>query len=247
MIQMIRVKWLAVCVAAAMLAGAARGATPTDPTVPAPKQDATGKFMKMHESFLKRTKAGPIGVLFLGDSITEGWVKAPEVWKENYEKYQAANFGIGGDRVEHVLWRIMNGELEGIDPKVVVLMLGTNNTGSNDAEQIAAGDKKIVETIRAKCPKAKVLVLGVFPRGPRKNRDGSMDDGVKKNEIIKGVNQRLAKLDDGKTVRYLDIGDKFLVDGKIPNDVMPDQLHPNAKGYDIWAKAMAPTLEAMLK
>lgn len=207
-----------------------------------------GEFLKRHESFLQRAKAGPIGLLFLGDSITDGWTHAPQVWQKSYGKYDPANFGIGGDATQHVLWRIENGELDGISPKVVVLMLGTNNTGSNDAQQIAAADKKIVEEIRAKLPRAKVLLLAVFPRGPRKQRDGSMDDGVKRMKIIRAVNAELAQLDDGKTVRYLDIGPKFLdASGKIPNDVMPDQLHPNAKGYQIWADAMQPLLEEMMK
>jgi beta-glucosidase len=248
-------------VALAAPAKAKAPAAPGNPCEPAQKQD-TGKFMKMHEDFLKRGKAGPIGVLFLGDSITEGWVKAPEVWEKFYKQYDPANFGIGGDRTEHVLWRIANGELDGIHPKVLVLMLGTNNTGSNDAESIAAADKKIVKEIRAKLPKTKVLLLGIFPRGPRPPpalkpaQPGAkppapkpyVDDSGKRMAIINAVNKELAKLDDGKMVRYLDINAKFLgADGKIPNDVMPDQLHPNAKGYQIWAEAMQPLLAEMLK
>jgi len=220
-------------------------AKPEDPCTPAPKKDS-GKFLEMHESFLKRTKEGPIGLLFLGDSITAGWAKAPEVWKKYYEKYQPANFGIGGDRTQHVLWRIENGELEGISPKVVVLMIGTNNTSSNTAEDIAKADEKIVRTLRTKLPEAKVLLLGVFPRGVR-GKEVKVYGESPLMEKIKPVNERLAKLDDGKMVRYLDITEKFLVDGAIPNDVMPDQLHPNVKGYQIWAEAMQPLLEEMMK
>lgn len=231
----------------ALAQATAAKAPASDPSTPQEKKDS-GKFRQMHESFLKRGKAGPIGVLFLGDSITEGWGKAPEVWNTFYKKYDPANFGIGGDRTEHVLWRIANGELDGIQPKVVVLMIGTNNSGTNTAQQIAAADKKIVEQIQAKLPKTKVLLLAVFPRGPRKGRDGKIDDGAKRMELIKAVNAELSKLDNGKTVRYLDIGPKFLgPDGKIPNDVMPDQLHPNAKGYQIWAEAMQPLLDEMMK
>ena len=235
----------------------AQAQTVAAPQAKAPKPDASaaiekidneGRFRKMHESFLERGKSGPIGVLFLGDSITQGWTKAPDVWKEHYEKYQPANFGIGGDQTQHVIWRIENGELDGIKPKVVVLMLGTNNSGANTAAQIAAADKKIVQQIRQKLPNTKVLVLAIFPRGPRTNAEGKViDDGVKRMEIINAVNQELAKLDDGKMVRYLDINKKFLnAQGKIPNDVMPDQLHPNLKGYEIWAKAMHATLLDML-
>ncbi len=254
-------------------AAVAKAAPASDPSVAAEKKDATGKFQKKHEEFLQRGKAGPIGVLFLGDSITEGWIKATNVWATFYKQFDAANFGIGGDRTEHVLWRIANGELDGIHPKVVVLMIGTNNTGSNDADQIAAADKKIVKEIQAKLPDTKILLLAVFPRGPRPpsapkpvaaapgakpakpaapkpvvSAQAMAEDAAKRMAIINAVNKELAKLDDGKKVRYLDINPKFLgTDGKIPNDVMPDQLHPNAKGYQIWADAMQPLLAEMLK
>jgi lysophospholipase L1-like esterase len=219
---------------------------PTDPTGAAPKA-GNDKFFKMHESFLARGKSGPIGVLFLGDSITEGWAKAPEVWTQYYGKHEPANFGIGGDRTEHVLWRIEQGELDGIKPKVVVLMIGTNNSGVNTAEQIAAADKKIVTAIREKLPETKILLLAIFPRGPRKNADGTIDTGEARMKKIDAVNVELAKLDDAKTIRFLNINAKFLVNGTIPDDVMPDQLHPNAKGYQIWAEAMQPLLDEMLR
>jgi lysophospholipase L1-like esterase len=206
------------------------------------------KFLPLHESFLKRAKVGPIGLLFLGDSITERWSNAPQVWEKYYGQYQPANFGISGDHTEHVIWRIENGELDGIHPRVVVFMLGTNNTASNTAEEIAAADRKIVELIRKKAPETKVLLLAIFPRGPRKNPNGSIDDGVKRMEIIRAANAELAKLDDGAHVRFLDITSAFVgLDGKIPNTLMPDQLHPNAAGYEAWARAMQPLLDSMLK
>jgi hypothetical protein len=118
---------------------------------------------------LERAKAGPIGVLFLGDSITEGWAKAPHVWERYYAKLQPANFGIGGDRTEHVIWRIENGELDGIHPKVVVLMIGTNNSADYSGEEIAAANQKIIGLIHAKIPDAKVLLLAIFPRDARRN------------------------------------------------------------------------------
>jgi beta-glucosidase len=187
-------------------------------------------------------------VLFLGDSITEGWAKAPHIWEHYYGKYDPANFGIGGDQTQHVIWRIENGELDGIHPKVVVFMLGTNNTGSHTAAQIAAADRKIIGMIRTKLPETKVLVLAVFPRGPRKNRDGTPDPWEKRMEIIRAVNADLAQLDDGANVRFLDINASFLGnDGTIPNVIMPDQLHPNAAGYQLWAEAMDPLLTGMMK
>jgi lysophospholipase L1-like esterase len=236
--------------------------TPAAAPAPAPKPDASaaiektdasGRFRKMHESFLERGKAGPIGVLFLGDSITQGWTKAPHVWEHYFGKWQPANFGIGGDQTQHVIWRITNGELDGISPKVVVLMLGTNNTGAHTAAEIAAADKKIVQMIRAKLPQTKVLVLAVFPRGPRKEKDGSISptvaaEAAKRQAVIQELNAELAKLNDGQSVRYLDINAVFLgQDGKIPFAIMPDQLHPNAAGYQLWAEAMLPTLTAMMK
>jgi lysophospholipase L1-like esterase len=220
---------------------------PVDASAAIPKT-GNPRFFELHEQFLARAKAGPIDLLFLGDSITEGWKVAPHIWEHYYGKYQPANFGIGGDQTHHVIWRIENGELDGLKPRVVVLMLGTNNTAMHTAEQIAAADRKIVTMIRTKLPETKVLLLAVFPRGPRKNRDGTPDAWEKRMEVIRGVNAELAKLDDGQGVRFLDINQVFLGnDGTIPKPIMPDQLHPNAAGYQLWADAMKPLLDEMLK
>jgi lysophospholipase L1-like esterase len=232
--------------------------TNTKPDVAAPKyetkpfnKDGTpnpnfGKvqagFQATHEAFLKR-KASPIGVLFLGDSITAGWNKA--IWTERYSNLQPANFGISGDRTEHVLWRIENGELDGISPKVVVLMIGTNNSG-NSAPNITAGVTAIVKQINQKLPNSKLLLLGIFPRGLNaKTADGKPDPTRAK---LAQINAELAKLDDGKKNFFLDITDKFLDEkGTLSKDIMPDGLHPNAKGYQIWADAMQPKLDELLK
>jgi lysophospholipase L1-like esterase len=211
------------------------------------------RFFELHEKFLTRAKSGPIGVLFLGDSITEGWGKAPHIWDYYYGKLQPANFGIGGDQTQHVIWRIENGELDGIHPKVVVLMIGTNNSDGNTGEEIAAADKKIIEMIRAKIPETKVLLLAIFPRDARRNPEGLITDAAianaaKRMAAIDRANALLAKFDDGVNVRFLDIGEIFLGrDGKIPWTIMPDQLHPTAAGYQLWAEAMQPLLTEMLK
>jgi lysophospholipase L1-like esterase len=224
-----------------------------DASAPIEKIDPSGKFQKMHASFLERAKSGPIGVLFLGDSITEGWVKAPHVWERYYGKLDPANFGIGGDQTQHVIWRIENGELDGIHPKVVVLMIGTNNSSGHTADEIFAADKKIVELIRAKIPETKVLLLAIFPRDARRNPEGLITDAAiadagKRMAAIDRANALLAKLDDGVNVRFLDIGASFLGrDGKIPWQIMPDQLHPTAAGYQLWAEAMQPLLTEMMK
>ena len=198
-----------------------------------------GRFQQMHQAFLRRGKEGKIGVLFLGDSITEGWNGSKDVWDAHFGKYAPANFGIGGDRTQHVLWRIANGELDGIHPRVVVLMIGTNNIGYR-AEEIIRGDVAIVNAIHRKLPQTKILLLGIFPRGHDAN-DMARDR-------IALVNDSLAKLDRKQGVRYLDIGGKFLdPDGTLPKETMPDALHPNHRGYEIWADAMQPTLDRMMK
>lgn len=207
-------------------------------------------WMSRHEKFVAQAKEGNIDLLFMGDSITDFWRnRGSNVWNHYYASRHAADFGIGGDRTQHVLWRLENGELDGIHPKVIVLMIGTNNSADNSADDIVRAIRRMLNDIHAKLPETKVLLLGVFPRGPHKSRAGAlMDDGVARMKVIHAVNEQIAKFDDSRTVKYLDIGDKFLgPDGKIPDDIMPDQLHPSEKGYQIWADAMNPTLDAMMQ
>lgn len=194
-----------------------------------------------HKQFLAIAKKGGVDVLFLGDSITHGW-EGQKAWKTHFEPLKAANFGIGGDQTGHILWRLTEGgEMEGISPKVAVLMIGTNNSGRDSAEQIAEGIGLIVKTIHAKSPKTKVLLLGVFPRGPKA--------GTPIREKLAKINEIVSKLDDeGKTVKYLDIGKKFLEsDGTLTKEIMPDFLHLSPRGYEIWAEAITPTLKSMLQ
>lgn len=210
--------------------------TPEDAVTPALKNP------ERHERFLARIKEGPVGLLFLGDSITDAWPsRGPESWKK-FAPYQPADFGISGDRTEHVLWRITHGELEGIRPKAVVVMIGTNNVGhfaDEKPEWAAEGVKKIVEVVHARLPETKVLLLGVFPRGAKDSEH---------RKKVEALNAIISKLGDGKKTVYLDIGAKFLdAEGEIPRDIMPDLLHPTAKGYDVWYEAMWPALEKMLK
>src|SRR3954466_15384342 len=159
---------LAVAQTPAAPAGAAVTAAAATPAVvdasAAIPKTGNARFFELHEKFLARGKSGPIGVVFLGDSITEGWGKAPHIWEHYFGKYQPANFGIGGDQTQHVIWRIENGELDGISPKAVVLMIGTNNSASHTGEQIADAIKKTVGLIRAKIPGTKVLLLAILPR-----------------------------------------------------------------------------------
>jgi lysophospholipase L1-like esterase len=232
------------CSQAALLAQGAPAKV--DASAPIPKR-ANPTFYASHAEFLKRSKE-PMDLLFIGDSITAGWAKAPAIWTKYYGEWKPANFGIGGDQTQHVIWRIEDGELDGVKPKVAVLMLGTNNTGAHTAEDITAANTKIVRMIQQKIPGVKVLLLAIFPRGPRVAGNGVPDAWEKRMEIIHAVNKELAKLEDGSSVRFLNINEKFLgADGKIPADVMPDQLHPNEKGYQIWADAMHPLLTEMMK
>lgn len=204
---------------------------------------------KRHEKFVEIAKRGGVDLLFLGDSITDAWggeghnpkASGAAIFEKEFLPLKAANFGIGGDRTQHVLWRLQNGELDGIEPKVVMLMIGTNNSNREDntAEEIADGVTAIVKEIHKRSPKTKVLLLAVFPRGAKPNPQ---------REKISKVNEIISKLDDGgKTVKYLDIGNKFLeADGTLPKEIMPDFLHLSPRGYQIWADAVKPTLMEML-
>jgi lysophospholipase L1-like esterase len=225
-------RWIgSLCLLATGLPACAQG---PETVIPRPRDGAPAD---MHLQFLKRAKQGGVDLLFLGDSITQGW-NDNAAWKRSYGPRNAANFGIGGDRTQHVLWRIDNGELEGIEPKVIVLMIGTNNVSSASADEIALGITAIVENLRHRLPKAKILLLGVFPRGEKPNPG---------REKLNAVNAKIARLDDGTHVKFLDIGKSFLnEEGTISREIMPDFLHLSTKGYRIWADAMEPTLWQML-
>lgn len=223
------------CVVAFALAALAAHAQTANPAaVAVPRQP----WIDQSNGFNAISKKGGINVVFLGDSITEGWRgHGREVWAKRYGPLKAANFGIGGDRTQHVLWRLQNGNLDGITPKVVVLMIGTNNTSRDSAPQIAEGITAIVNEIRTRTPSTKILLLGVFPRGDK-------DARVK----IGQINEIIAKLDDGKTVFFLDIGPKFLQpDGALTREIMPDLLHLSPAGYQIWADAIQAKLDELLK
>ena len=180
-------------------------------------------------------------LIFLGDSITQGWDgNGKEVWAKQYERYHPINFGIGGDRTEHLLWRIRNADLKSLSPKVAVIMIGTNNTGhqQRDAKDTAEGVKTIIDDLRQVWPDTQLLLLAVFPRGE------TPDDKLRK--INADINTIISKFDDGEHVHYLDINQAFLTeDGTLSRDIMPDLLHPNAKGYEIWAKEMKPELKKL--
>ncbi len=232
--------------------------TAEDPIVPPPKdQDPTvaerGYFDTVprawndfHKLFLERAKQGSIDLLFLGDSLLQGWgdVAQKDLWKTNFDSYKSANFSIGGDRTQQVLWRIANGELDGLTPKVLVLQIGSNNLWTHDApEKIAEGTKKIVEAIRAKLPKTNVLVLGLIPS------QKSSTDPIRGK--IKQINAITSKLAEGTSVRFLDISAKFIEpNGSIDLEkdlFQPDCVHLKTKGYEAWATTVKPIIVEMMK
>ena len=204
-------------------------------------QNAVTSFLKKHATYSDLAKAGNIDVLFLGDSITDGWHGVGKaVWEKYYGSLKAANFGIGYDRTQHVLWRLQNGEGAGFSPKAVVLLIGTNNAGLNTTAEAAAGVAAVVGELRKDFPAAKILLLGIFPRG-------NPNDAGRKQ--VAAINQIIAKLDDGSHVFYLDIGAKFLdADGNMLPGVMGDaaKLHPSADGYTIWAEAIKEPLAKLM-
>lgn len=234
--------WLALILALAFVAPALaedpkKDAKPNDAVVPVSKD---GPWMKRHESFNQRVKQGNVDLIFIGDSITQGWEgSGAKAWKEFYEKRNAVNLGISGDRTQHVLWRLDHGNIEGIKPKLAVLMIGTNNSGANSSEQIAEGVKAVVEKLRTKLPETKVLVLGIFPRGAN-NED-------KQRKVNAAANEMISKLADDKQVFYLDIGPKFTdASGNLSKEIMPDLLHLNEKSYRIWAESIEPKVRELM-
>jgi lysophospholipase L1-like esterase len=237
------------------------------------------------ETVNTRIRQGDVGMIFLGDSITQGW-EGQKAWQEHFGAFKPVNLGISGDQTGHVIWRITDGhELDQLKPKAAVIMIGTNNTGGQSAPQIAGGIKAIVMELKRQKPDIKVLLLGVFPRGSSGDAERSLQqitDGVKPineelkkekpdlkrlnglvknlaqqpgtipaaklNKKIGEINTIIAKLDDGKTVFFKDIGKDFLdQNGGLSGEVMPDYLHLSPKGYDIWGKAIKADIEKLLK
>jgi lysophospholipase L1-like esterase len=225
--------------------------TPATPSSPEslPGAEAVpkeGQWLERHQGFVTQAKQGNIDVLFLGDSITDAWSKAGlPVWTERFAPLKAANFGVSGDRTQHLLWRLRNGELQGMKPKVVVVLIGTNNIGQvNGPEAPAsaiAGIQAIVAEVRAKLPQSRILLLAVFPRGEKPDHP--------LRAKVKEINDAIAKLDDGgRSVTFLDIAGAFLeADGSLTKEVMPDFLHLSPKGYERWANAIREPLANLLK
>jgi lysophospholipase L1-like esterase len=229
-----------------LLAGAALAA-PAQTPVPRSDQNS----LTAHAQLLNKAAKGGIDVYFEGDSITRRWgaTDYPEFlanWKQNFFGWNAADFGWGADTIENILWRLHNGELDGVNPKVIVLLAGTNNVGrtataaDGDAakvESIARGIKAILDLMQQKAPKATIILMGIFPR----------NDNIRVVPTIDKINATVSKFADGKRIRYLDINGKLAdKDGKLFEGMMGDGLHPSLNGYQVWADALKPIFTELL-
>jgi lysophospholipase L1-like esterase len=206
-----------------------------------------GSWIPRHEKKLEEVRKLRLAgknpqVVFIGDSITEGWENAgKQVWQRHYAKYDALALGFGGDHTENVLWRLRHGEVDGISPKVAVLMIGTNNAGdrNDDPQATAAGVKAIIDELRTRLPRTKVLLLAIFPRGEQPT------DFLRR--LNEKVNAIISSYADGRHVFFANINAALLHgDGTLSREVMPDLLHPEEKGYEIWARSMEPILQNLM-
>ncbi len=221
------------------------------PVLPNPANPATGSeprpqvWWQMRQTTLNQRAAEAaagegIDLVFLGDSITHGWENhGAELWQQYYAPRKALNLGIGGDRTQHVLWRLENGNLDGLSPKLAVIMIGTNNSNSDPGEDIADGVFAILRKLRAEQPQMKILLLNIFPRG------ANAEDRLRK--INDHANQLLQMTGDDPMIELLDLAPVFLEeDGTLPKEVMPDLLHPQEEGYRMWAEAIEDRVAELL-
>ena len=226
------------------------------PAAPAPADQPVSRTdqnsLIAHAQLLEKARKGGIDIYFEGDSITRRWgaTDYPELlanWKRNFFGWNAADFGWGGDTTQNILWRLQNGELDGVNPKIVVLLAGTNNVGNRvpaggDEARVAditKGIQAILRTIQTKAPDATLVLTAIFPR----------NDNIAAMPAINAINNNLAKLADGKKVRYLNVNDKLADrDGHLFDGMMNarDKLHPELKGYQIWADALRPVFTELL-
>jgi lysophospholipase L1-like esterase len=221
---------------------------------PSPRIPVNEPWLAAHAKRQQVLDAGKFDVLLVGDSITAGWSKHPELLKKVFGERPVMNLGHPADKTQNIIWRLLNHKLDHISPKLAIVMAGTNNSNEDEwtEEQIAEGVQAIVRVLRAKLPETSVLLLGIFPRGSREQRieikSGLTDAGMNPQwEKIDRVNRIIQTFADGTNVVYLNINQALLNEkGALPVTVMPDLLHPNEKGYELWGNAMTPTLEKMI-
>jgi beta-glucosidase len=212
------------------------------PAAVVPVPQTASWWTARHEHTLARIHQGGVDLLLIGDSITQGWAdEGRHIWDAYYGRRRAVNLGFNDDRTEHVLWRLEHGEIEGIAPKLAVVMIGTNNTGARHdlAEETAAGIQAILTTLRKGLPGTKILLLGVFPRSP------SADDPLRR--LNAAINDRLRAYADNQHIFFLDLSRHFLDDReRLSQDLMPDYLHPSERGYQVWADGMEDVIRKLL-
>jgi len=224
-----------------------RGAFRSRASVPTPRRDPNSQLA--HEQLVEKAKKGGIDIYFEGDSITRRWGTSDAQYKENLTNWNsnffgwnAADFGWGADAVENILWRLENGELDGVNPKIIVLLAGINNVGTQpggDAkiEDITMGLKAVVDIFQKKAPAATIIITGIFPR----------NDNMAVIPEINKINDNISKLADGKKIRYINVNDKLAdKDGKLFPGMSRDRLHPTVQGYQIWADALKPIFTEIL-
>lgn len=208
--------------------------------IPVPRTDASTNRLAIINQKVREV-GRKAKVIFIGDSITQGWEgSGKDVWAKYYARRNALNLGIGSDHTQHVLWRLDHGNLEGLNPKVAVVLIGVNNAphDENSPRMILEGVQAVVKKLRERLPQTKVLLLGIFP---------FREDFSSQRGKVLQVNQALHKLDDGEWVRFLDFGHLFVeADGRISKRIMPDFVHLTPEGYRMWAEAIEPTLAKML-
>jgi lysophospholipase L1-like esterase len=228
------ITWLSL---ATTLAVAAPGLAENTAVTPVPRSGK--RWLARQEAMNRRVKQGGVDLIFIGDSIVENWEhQGRAVWEQFYAQRRAVNLGISGDCTEHVLWRLQRGNLDGIAPKLAIVMIGQNNGGANTAQEIAAGVKAIIHTLRARLPQTKILLLAIFYRGEKPNAE---------QRKLAEANAITAKLADDKMIFYKNINRIFLrPDGTIPKSLMPDFEHPSAEGHRIWAEAIEPTVARLM-
>lgn len=199
-------------------------------------------WMPRHEAKLTEEGREDARLLFIGNSITHGWEDTgKEVWEEYYADFGGYNIGFSGDRTENVLWRFEHGELDGINPDLAILMIGTNNTGhrQDPAACTAKGIEMILDELKERLPETEILLLAIFPR--EASPDGEL------RQLNNEINNRIEKFADGDRVHFLNINDTFLDEEDVlSEEIMPDLLHPNEVGYKFWAEAMQPELEELI-
>lgn len=204
--------------------------------VPLPRDSG---WLRRHEAFVAEAKKGDVDLLFLGDSLTEAWRGQKELWTSEFGSCRAANFGLAGDGTQHLLWRLRNGTLDGLRPRAIVLLIGTNNLGraGESVESARTGVEAILKELRSRAPGARVLLLGVLPRGETAAHP--------LREKIRALNAELATLEG---LRFVDFGGRLLrPDGTLSPDLLPDGMHLSTAGYRIWAEALREPLAELLK